>query len=89
MLPISNLTSTAFFIDGGNGRTRKNNRCKADVHLIHNIIVCGRIIRGHDERFREVLVRMRKHKVTLSIEKCLFDEAELDFAGINVSGAGV
>ena len=51
------------------------------LHLTDVIIMCGRTIREHNEELREILVRLRKHKVVLSIEKCLFGVAELDFTG--------
>lgn len=63
--------------------------CKGAVHLIDDIIVCGRTRREHDERLLEVLSRLRKHRVTLSGEKCLFGVCDLDFTGFHVSGAGV
>ncbi len=59
------------------------------MHSIDDIIVCGPTTIEHDERLIEVLVRLRKHKVMLSIEKCLFDVAELNITGFHVSGAGV
>ena len=36
---------------------------KGVVHLMDNISVCGRTIREHDERLREILVWLRKQKV--------------------------
>jgi hypothetical protein len=59
------------------------------VHLIDDIIVCGRTLAEHDERLCEVLTRLRKHDVMLSVEKALFGVRELDFTGFHVSGKGV
>jgi hypothetical protein len=63
--------------------------CNGTVHLIDDIIVCGRTLAEHDERLREVLTRLRKHNVMLSVENALFGVRELDFTGFHVSGKGV
>jgi hypothetical protein len=63
--------------------------CEGTVHLIDDIIMCGRTVGKHDIRLREVLKRLCKHNVMLSSEKALFGVRELDFAGFLVSGKGV
>ena len=63
--------------------------CQGTVHMIDDIIICGRTKKEHDDRLREVLLRLRKHKVMLSDEKWLFGVTELDFTGFHVSGTGV
>ena len=57
--------------------------------MIDDIIICDRTKKEHDDRLREVLLRLRKHKVMLSDEKWLFGVTELDFTGFHVSGADV
>ena len=59
------------------------------VHMSDDIIICGRTKKEHDDRLREVLLRLRKHKVMLSDEKWLFGVTELNFTGFYVSGASV
>ena len=63
--------------------------CQGTVQMIDDIIICGRTKKEHDDRLREVLSRLRKHKVMLSDEKWLFGVTELDFTGFHVSGTGV
>ena len=63
--------------------------CQGAVHMIDDIIICGRTKKEHDDRLREVLLRLRKHIVMLGDKKWLFGVTELDFTGFYVSGAGV
>ena len=62
--------------------------CQGMVHMIDDIIICGRNTKEHDDRLREVSLRLRKHKVMLSDKKWLFGVPELDFTGLHVSGTG-
>jgi hypothetical protein len=63
--------------------------CKGTVHLLDDILVCGKSQREHDERLHEVLCRLRVARVRLNGDRTVLGVTELDFVGLHVSTQSV
>lgn len=56
---------------------------------LDDVIIWGRSHGEHDKRLTAVLERLRRHQITLNMEKCKMRQQEVEFLGFIVSQQGV
>ena len=59
------------------------------INMSDDIVVSGATREQHDKRLHEVLSRLERAGLTLSVKKCQFARRELDFFGLHFSGDGI
>jgi len=59
------------------------------IVYLDDILVFSNTLEEHRRTVREVLQRLRKHKLFLKLEKCKFEQNEMDFLGIVVKNGHV
>ena len=56
---------------------------------LDNILIYSKDLEQHHEHVRQVLARLRKHKLYAKLSKCEFDVQEVEFLGFIVGSDGV
>jgi hypothetical protein len=59
------------------------------IIYIDDILIFSEDLASHRRRVREVLQRLRDHKLYVKPEKCLFEKSQVEFLGMIVSDRGV
>ena len=65
------------------------NDCSGTANISDDIIVYGSDTAEHDERLKNVLIRLKDKGLTLNEEKCVFHMPKLTFMGLVLSQQGV
>ena len=56
---------------------------------LDDILVFGKTKQHHDQVLAQVLERLAKNDMALSLEKCLFGKSQVDYLGYNVTPTGI
>ena len=54
-----------------------------------DFLIYGKNTEEHDERMNKFLVRMSEEGVTFNLEKCKFNQREVEFLGHKISASGI